>query len=601
MFALAWLGHKWRDEWRGERIARRKRVLGKCLIAEGARGAEYNPDSMAAPTLIPFAPAPHPANLGTGEFEPRLAVAWERAGGKVFENLTAVLAPKAKLRKFRGRAPFYECWVRAGRLPARSVAASVGWHALVFFLLAQFGRYLVSADHASAFNGLELTWSGPIEEFPLFAPRAEKKAPAPRREAAKAEEMPAPEELPKPDAFHPTQTIVSAPKSPTHPRQTLIQPSTPNEAPRILPNLPNIAILADDPARPRLKITAEAFARIRPKELAARSEASPAIPEVPNSEVKSADINIASTDAPAPPKTALPMAPGAALVAAPKDKQGTAGEVAAPNISSGNADRTIIAISANPAPPAPEIAVPAGNLMAKVTIAPDAGKTSADAGAAAKGAGASAAGNSSAANSAPGISVTGGAPKSSSVISGGGGADRRGMPSNLHVAPGMTAKPDAPRADAAKPSLAERIKEGTPPEKLLGGRVYTVHLNAPNLASASGSWILNFAELDDPDANVLHHPTGELAAPMALREVDPRFPPALVQAKVQGEVILYAIIRENGTVDSIELVHGVEPTLDQNAMDAFAKWKFEPAKRNGVAVALEAVVRIPFKSVAPQY
>ncbi len=28
------------------------------------------------------------------------------------------------------------------------------------------------------------------------------------------------------------------------------------------------------------------------------------------------------------------------------------------------------------------------------------------------------------------------------------------------------------------------------------GQVYTLHVNMPNLTSASGSWILNFAEMD---------------------------------------------------------------------------------------------------------
>lgn len=596
MFALGMLRHKSEGVKYGPQPSERQDFCASDSPACPQR-AEYNLWTMAAPTLISLGSPPPAVMLGAGEFEPRLAVPWERSGRKVFENISAIVSPEAKPKKFRGKAPFYECWVRGGRLPARSMAASVGWHALVFVLLANFGRYLVSAGHASAFNGLELTWSGPIEEFPLFAPTtASKKTPAAKREPAKSE-TPAPEEVPKPDAIHPTQTIISAPKAPTHPRQTLIQPSTPNEAPKILPELPNIAILADDPARPRLKITAEALARIKPKQPAAKTETSSAIPEVPNNEVKPAEINFASTDAPPPPKPALPVTPGGALVAAPKANRTAAAEMAAPEISGGNADRTIIAISATPAPPAPEVKVPEGNLTARVTIAPETPKTTPANGTAHE-SGSGAAGG--AANSAPDISVSGGTPKSSSVISGLGGS-RGAAARTLHVAPGTAAKPDAPPAAAAKPSLAERIKEGTPPEKLLGGRVYTVHLNSPNLASATGSWILNFAELEDPDANVLHHPTGELASPIALREVDPRYPPALAQARVQGEVILYAIIRENGTVDSIQLVRGVDPTLDRNAMDAFAKWQFRPATRNGVAVALEAVVSIPFKAVAPQY
>ena len=38
-------------------------------------------------------------------------------------------------------------------------------------------------------------------------------------------------------------------------------------------------------------------------------------------------------------------------------------------------------------------------------------------------------------------------------------------------------------------------------EKILGAKqVYTLHVNMPNLTSASGSWILNFAELDETDS-----------------------------------------------------------------------------------------------------
>jgi TonB family protein len=540
-------------------------------------------------------PAPQiaPVVRGTAAIEPRLAVPWEKSGRKWFENLRALVSPGAKLKKYSGKPPFYECWVRQGRVPARTVAASAVWHGIAFVLLARFGTMLVGASHQTVYDGFELTWSGPIEDLPLLAPRAmEKKAPAvPAHENKTAPAT----DIPKPDAFHPTQTIISAPKIPTHPRQTLIQPDTPPEAPKVLPELPNIAILADEPSRPRLQITAEALARIKPKQPMAKPEASAAIPELANREMEPADINFASSDAPAPPKASLLKA-GAAMVAAPKKNQ-TAGaaESAEPIVSGGDSNRTIIAISATPAPAAPAPVVPAGNLAAKVAIAPEAPS-------AAGGGGAVKPGGSPGGASAPGVSISGGAPKSSSVISGLGGA--RGDTSRaLHVAPGMAApKSDAPAAAALKPSLAERLKSGTPPEKLLGGQIYTLHANAPNLASATGSWIFNFAELGDgEETTVIHHPTGELARPVPVRKVDPRYPPALVEAKVQGEVILYAIVRENGTIDSIQLVHGIDPTLDQNAIEALALWKFEPARRNGVPVALEAVVHIPFRAVAPQY
>jgi TonB family protein len=140
-----------------------------------------------------------------------------------------------------------------------------------------------------------------------------------------------------------------------------------------------------------------------------------------------------------------------------------------------------------------------------------------------------------------------------------------------------------------------------PPEKVLGAkRIYTLHVNMPNLTSASGSWVLNFAELNEPTIGGYRKPdTADLSGPVPLRKVDPKYPPELRTAHVEGEVILYAIIRKDGTVDSIQLVHGIDTHLDANAMDALAQWKFQPAEKHGDPIDLEAVVYIPFRSRGP--
>jgi TonB family protein len=125
-------------------------------------------------------------------------------------------------------------------------------------------------------------------------------------------------------------------------------------------------------------------------------------------------------------------------------------------------------------------------------------------------------------------------------------------------------------------------------------------VNLPNLASITGSWVLKFAELHNDEAKVQ---TGngsviDLFGPVPLRKVDPKYPPALKSARVQGEVVLYAIIRKDGSVDSIQLVKSLDAQLDQNAMEALARWKFRPAERQGMPVELEAIVHIPFRAVA---
>jgi TonB family protein len=123
----------------------------------------------------------------------------------------------------------------------------------------------------------------------------------------------------------------------------------------------------------------------------------------------------------------------------------------------------------------------------------------------------------------------------------------------------------------------------------------------PNLTSASGSWVLNFAELNELNAVGYQKPeSADVAAPVPLRKVDPKYPPELRTAHVEGEVILYAIIRKDGTVDSIQLVHGIDARLDANAMDALAQWKFQPAEKRGEPIDLEAVVHIPFRSRGPE-
>ncbi len=136
------------------------------------------------------------------------------------------------------------------------------------------------------------------------------------------------------------------------------------------------------------------------------------------------------------------------------------------------------------------------------------------------------------------------------------------------------------------------------PEKILSGKeVYTLHVNMPNFTSAAGSWILNFAQLEEDDPRFRQR--GQLATPVPIEKVDPPYPQSAIRENIDGEVILYAIIRKDGSVDSIQLVHGVDPQLDHNAMEALARWKFRPATRDGNPVDVEAVVHIPFRFRSP--
>ena len=114
-------------------------------------------------------------------------------------------------------------------------------------------------------------------------------------------------------------------------------------------------------------------------------------------------------------------------------------------------------------------------------------------------------------------------------------------------------------------------------------------LNTPNLSSRAGSWVIHFAELKETDNKT--KPT----APVALNEVDPAYTPDAMRDRVEGTVTLYAVIRPDGSVTDIKVLNSLDDRLDSSAMRALSRWHFRPGTKNGEAIALEAVVQIPFR------
>ena len=150
-------------------------------------------------------------------------------------------------------------------------------------------------------------------------------------------------------------------------------------------------------------------------------------------------------------------------------------------------------------------------------------------------------------------------------------------------------------AKATRPSLLPEMSRGKPLETAFfgGKRVHTVLINMPNLTSGSGSWVLHFAELsgEAPGSSG----SDELSNPVAVRKVDPRYSPAAVRDRVEGTVMLAALILRDGTVSNIRVLRGLDPRLDSSAMEALTDWKFLPAKKSGSPVDVEVLVQIPFR------
>jgi len=522
-----------------------------------------------------------------GDGEPKLSIAWNSFHQNFFGELAAFFQWARMPRGTPAADLLRDCRIER-RIPMRAIAAAGLWHIVVFIL--PWPQLPGGARRDPAFDDTQVTWSGPIDDLPLLnVPKAKPRAP----NAKVAEEEPLPEAT---DVFHPRQRIFTDPVRPSHPRQTLVQPADPMEPPKFLPPLPNMVRLAASaaPARPRLEISEQALEKLRPREVKRAATTDVPAPDVPNMEMRPAEVSIITVaDGPARPKLEINAGSAPRIVAHRQNGE----VVAVPDLMgassdpSGGASATIIALSATPAPPAPVVEVPKGNLAARVAISPEG-----------KGTGTGGASDSSTGygdgRSSIGISISGGSPKPNAGTSGLSGAARLRLPKvqAIYERPDPAAADDPP--ERTGPPNFGALPPGSPPEQVFSSRrIYSMNVNMPNLNSVTGSWIIHFSELHLTGGA---KPTGEVSAPVPLRKVDPKYPQDAIREHVEGEVILYGVIRPDGTADSIQIVHGIDPQLDANAVAAFAQWKFQPATKGGQPVALEAIVHIPFRGPARQ-
>src|SRR6185295_9546962 len=74
---------------------------------------------------------------------------------------------------------------------------------------------------------------------------------------------------------------------------------------------------------------------------------------------------------------------------------------------------------------------------------------------------------------------------------------------------------------------------------------------------------------------------GSVRAPSRIAAAAPVYPPVAIAARVQGQVILEALIDEQGRVGAVRVLRSV-PLLDAAAVDAVRTWRYTPTLLNGV-------------------
>jgi protein TonB len=95
------------------------------------------------------------------------------------------------------------------------------------------------------------------------------------------------------------------------------------------------------------------------------------------------------------------------------------------------------------------------------------------------------------------------------------------------------------------------------------------------------------------------HPTPRPIRPSSVMEanlvhrVQPAYPPLARAARIQGPVVLQAVISKSGTIEKLQVLNG-HPMLVRAAIDAVQQWRYRPYLLNGEAVEVETQITVNF-------
>ena len=74
----------------------------------------------------------------------------------------------------------------------------------------------------------------------------------------------------------------------------------------------------------------------------------------------------------------------------------------------------------------------------------------------------------------------------------------------------------------------------------------------------------------------------------------PIYPAIAKQARIQGQVVLQAIIAKDGTVQQLKMLSTTSPLLVQNALDAVKQWVYQPTLLNNEPVEVITEITVNF-------
>ena len=86
-----------------------------------------------------------------------------------------------------------------------------------------------------------------------------------------------------------------------------------------------------------------------------------------------------------------------------------------------------------------------------------------------------------------------------------------------------------------------------------------------------------------------------VSTPSLVHRVEPTYTKEARDAGLEGTVVLSVVVGPDDRTHDMEVLSRVGMGLDQQAVDAVKQWRFEPARKDGEPVAIQATIEVNFR------
>ena len=113
--------------------------------------------------------------------------------------------------------------------------------------------------------------------------------------------------------------------------------------------------------------------------------------------------------------------------------------------------------------------------------------------------------------------------------------------------------------------------------------------------TASAQGIENASHTPDTRNTPIYRVGGGVSAPRVIYAPNPEYSEKARKAKYSGTCTLSIVVGSDGVPRDIKVYDPVGMGLDEKAVEAVQKWRFQPARKDGHPVAVQISVEVRFQ------